>query len=173
MNERRRFLKVISAAAAASAVGAACGDDETFHDSDTANAGQGGAGGSGGSASSSTAGGNMPLPPVNAGNVAGIMEGELVAVPNTAIYLGRDAGGIYAMTSVCTHSSCDMLARGVVLVDRLRCTCHGSEYDYDGAVLMGPATIALRHYLVELEPDGTILVHKDETVDTSVRAPLP
>jgi cytochrome b6-f complex iron-sulfur subunit len=169
MNERRRFLKVISAAAAASAVGAACGDDGETLD-DTTASGQGGAGGSGGSASSSTAGGSMPPPPVNAGNVANIMEGELAAVPNTAMYLGRDAGGIYAMTSVCTHNSCDMLSRGVVLFDRLRCTCHGSEYDYDGAVLMGPATVALRHYLVQIEPDGTILVHKDETVDASVRA---
>lgn len=49
-----------------------------------------------------------------------------------------------ALTSVCTHSQCD---RNWSFANNLfTCTCHGSRFDRDGAVVTGPATQALRTY---------------------------
>ena len=39
-----------------------------------------------------------------AGNVAALVLGTLIAVPNAPAYVGRDADGVYAMTSTCTLS---------------------------------------------------------------------
>jgi len=49
-----------------------------------------------------------------------------------------------ALTSVCTHSQCD---RNWTFSNNLfTCTCHGSRFDRQGAVVTGPATQALRTY---------------------------
>ena len=48
-----------------------------------------------------------------------------------------------AFTSVCTHEQCDVngFSGG-----RIRCPCHGSEYDTGGRVVQGPATLPLAEY---------------------------
>jgi len=48
-----------------------------------------------------------------------------------------------AFTSVCTHEGCDVdnFSGG-----RIRCPCHGSQYDNNGAVVVGPAPSALRRF---------------------------
>ena len=49
-----------------------------------------------------------------------------------------------ALTSVCTHSQCD---RNWTYANNVfTCTCHGSRFDRNGAVVNGPATQALRTY---------------------------
>lgn len=49
-----------------------------------------------------------------------------------------------ALTSVCTHSQCD---RNWTFANNLfTCTCHGSRFDRNGAVVTGPATQPLRSY---------------------------
>lgn len=49
-----------------------------------------------------------------------------------------------ALTSVCTHSQCD---RNWTFANNVfTCTCHGSRFDREGAVVNGPATQPLRSY---------------------------
>src|SRR5579863_8330679 len=60
-----------------------------------------------------------PAPPVEvgsvgAGNVSGLPLGSLRVVASEPLCIGRDAGGIYAMTLTCTHAGCDMGVRGSV-----------------------------------------------------------
>tara|TARA_R110002020_G_scaffold321406_4_gene537268 strand:+ start:203 stop:697 length:495 start_codon:yes stop_codon:yes gene_type:complete len=65
-----------------------------------------------------------------------------------------NVGGVYsAMTSVCTHSTCD---RNWTFVNsKFTCTCHGSEFDTSGNVLQGPATQPLQSFSTAL--NGTTL----------------
>jgi Rieske Fe-S protein len=60
--------------------------------------------------------------------------------------VARDARGLYAYSAFCTHERCLLSepdARGVA-----ECVCHGSRFDGNGAVMNGPATTPLRHFLV-------------------------
>ena len=48
-----------------------------------------------------------------------------------------------AFTSVCTHEQCDVNGYSG---GRIRCPCHGSQYDARGRVVVGPATLPLTEY---------------------------
>jgi nitrite reductase/ring-hydroxylating ferredoxin subunit len=151
IESRRRFLKVISAGSAVlgvGAVGLGCGDDE---------------------------GDGTPISgDVSAGNISALPEGTLRAVSGSPVAIGRDAGGVYAMTTVCTHESCDMAVDGTVAATGLTCTCHGSKFDPNGGVTTGPATKPLDHYEVVIdEASGEITIHGDKTVSATARTVVP
>ncbi|MDQ0664205.1 glycine/D-amino acid oxidase-like deaminating enzyme/nitrite reductase/ring-hydroxylating ferredoxin subunit [Arthrobacter ulcerisalmonis] len=56
---------------------------------------------------------------------------------NTAYYRDQ-AGGVHAVSAVCTHLGCTVgFNRGERTWD---CPCHGSRFDVDGKVIQGPAT---------------------------------
>ena len=104
-----------------------------------------------------------PNGPIAAGNVANVPEGTLRAV--SGAILGRDAGGLYAMTSVCTHQGCSVRVSGTAL----SCPCHGSGFDANGAVTRGPAATGLRHFQVTLEADGSIAIDPTMPVAANIR----
>lgn len=82
-------------------------------------------------------------------------------------YLIADAGGIYAVSSICTHNGCSVL-----LEDNkgFGCPCHDSEYDLQGAVLQGPAKLPLKHFEVsEQTPHGPLVVDLSKAVAAHVR----
>lgn len=79
-------------------------------------------------------------------------------VAGRTVLIGRDAGGLFAMTSLCTHQQCDLGSFGVVGPAGIRCGCHGSEYDVVGNPTRGPAATPLRHYRLWLECDGHLRV---------------
>ncbi len=108
--------------------------------------------------------------PLNAGNVSSLAVGDLQGVSGSPVCIGRDSGGVYAMTTLCTHEQCDMQTDGRINSKGLYCACHGSKFDVNGAVTKGPATKALAHYEVAVACDGTITVDKSSKVDASTRA---
>jgi Rieske Fe-S protein len=126
----------------------------------------------GGSPSSSAA---APPPPTGALTTTDTKAG-LLATPNGTtrdyrnlgyFFLIKDAGGIYAMTAICTHQGCTVdLPVGTTLT----CPCHGSQYDLSGGNLVGPAVNPLVHYAVtEATPGGVLVVNKDQVVAASAR----
>lgn len=106
---------------------------------------------------------------IPAGNKSAIGLNTLAAVPGNAVAIGRDSGGIYAMTLVCTHQGCDIATQGSVSFTRLHCNCHGSEYNGQGTVLIGPATRALDHLLVTDDGTGALTIHGQQVVSASTR----
>lgn len=60
-----------------------------------------------------------------------------------------------ALWRVCTHGACEVYWEDSVLV----CPCHGSEFDLDGTVLIGPATEALRAFPVTAQ-DGVLWIYR-------------
>src|ERR1041384_775976 len=65
---------------------------------------------------------------VDAGNVADLDVGTVKAVEGEGVLIGRDDGGVYAMTATCTHLGCDLSGPdGTIDPDgEIHCGCHGS-----------------------------------------------
>ena len=194
MNERRVFLKVLGAGALASA----CNTEETAPATSSSDASTGSeattsTGGVGGSASSSngstantsstasgvggggagggggSGGGGLPENYAIVGKVSDIMLG-LLKQAGQGLLLGRDAGGVYAMSALCTHNFCDMNPNGQVSPSGVRCTCHNSKFDNNGAVTQGPAIKALDHFDCAIDADGNVGVDKAKVVAVEFRA---
>ncbi|MGZ3416893.1 MAG: Rieske (2Fe-2S) protein [Polyangiales bacterium] len=111
--------------------------------------------------------------PVAGGNLKDVPIGTLRAVLDEPVILGRDAGGLYAMSAICTHQQCDITRDGTIRPTGITCVCHGSRFDVNGAVKVGPAASPLDHYQVDLAADGTITIQASHLVSPSTRTPAP
>jgi len=116
-----------------------------------------------------------PPPPANGSQTTTDTKTALLATPdgtardyrNLGFLLLKDATGIHAMTTVCTHLGCTV---GVPVGTHITCPCHGSQYDLQGGNLIGPATLPLVHYSVaEPSPGAFLVVDKAQTVSASTR----
>lgn len=106
---------------------------------------------------------------VSAGSVSELSVGTVKAIPNAPAYIARDASGLYAMTSTCTHAGCDMIASGSISNQGIVCNCHGSVFDKDGNPKSGPAQSALEHFAVSVDASGNITVHGGTSVSQAER----
>jgi len=95
------------------------------------------------------------------GNSSEIKEGQVKIIEvNTAknqypsFSFSRLGGKIYAVSIICTHSGCKVVAEKTELI----CNCHMSYFSpYDGAAQSGPARLPLTRYEVT-ERDGKIYI---------------
>jgi nitrite reductase/ring-hydroxylating ferredoxin subunit len=65
--------------------------------------------------------------------------GEAFIPPGRAVAVFRDDGGVYAVSTICTHLGCVVKANA----EGFECPCHGSRFSADGEVTRGPAPRAL------------------------------
>jgi nitrite reductase/ring-hydroxylating ferredoxin subunit len=117
-------------------------------------------------------GGTVTAGPIEVGNVSTVTVGSLKAVPNELVFIGRDSGGLYAMSSICTHQGCILPAPLTSAAQQMTCGCHGSQFDRNGTVLTGPAQTSLQHYEVDLAANGTITIQGDKPVSSGARTPV-
>jgi len=110
-----------------------------------------------------------PFGVVSAGNASALAVGDVKAVPGSPVAIARDAQGIYAMTLICTHESCDMSQNGSVTSSGIACDCHGSRFDPNGAVVLGPAQSPLQHYQVTADASGNLTIDGNIPVAASTR----
>ena len=108
-------------------------------------------------------GASSPSGPIAAGNVKDLPSGTFRVMGEVVV--AHDAGGIYAMSAICTHAGCPTRPSG----SGLFCPCHGSVFDPNGNVTRGPARAPLPHFKVELGSDGTITVQASEIVAPDTR----
>jgi cytochrome b6-f complex iron-sulfur subunit len=71
-----------------------------------------------------------------------------------AMIYNRD-GEIIAHSLVCTHLGCTVAESA----NGFDCPCHGSRFDADGNVLVGPAQKPLKTLRVEVLENGTLKLH--------------
>jgi Rieske Fe-S protein len=107
---------------------------------------------------------------IPAGNASSVAPGTLTPVDGSAVAIGRDGGGIYAMSLVCTHQGCDIASSGgIVSFSIVHCGCHGSEFDNQGRVILGPASRPLPHLLVTADGANQLTIHGDTVVPATDR----
>jgi len=172
MNDRRRFLKVITASATLSALGSACADDESGPIDGSGGSGSSGSGAGSSTSTSGSGGSATTTPGTRAGHSDGVSEDNVKFVQGEELLVGKDADGVYAMTSICTHRQCDLVQEGSIGGGRIRCFCHDSEFDYNGRAVVDPATGQLQHYAVILSGTGVMYVQLDEPVSPDTRTPV-
>lgn len=83
-------------------------------------------------------------------------------------YLVRDSAGIYAFNASCLHQG----GRLNTTQTGFGCPCHGSQYDLNGTVTVGPAPVGsiLQHYEVsESAPGGVLLIDPSKPVSATTR----
>jgi cytochrome b6-f complex iron-sulfur subunit len=86
------------------------------------------------------------------------------------VYVGRDARGLFAINATCTHLGCTVKHVGVGLVPaQFECPCHGSQFDAEGRVLIGPATRSLERVRLTLANDGRVVVDRAALVNEDFR----
>ena len=81
---------------------------------------------------------------------ASLAEGEAFVPPGRAVAVFRDAEGVYAISTVCTHLGCIVKPSP----NGFECPCHGSAFALDGTVTKGPAPQSLPWLKVSGSGDG-------------------
>ena len=109
-------------------------------------------------------------PIVVAGPPEAFPKGKLTPLPREPVLIGRDDGGLFAISAICTHLGCTVLEGD----EGLACPCHGSRFSADGANLSGPAPRPLPHLALTLNDEGLIEVDLSQAVADHFRLrPLP
>lgn len=73
--------------------------------------------------------------------------------PYYPVLINRGSGNqFYALKTQCTHMGC------VVPTFGNPCPCHGSVYNIDGTVFLGPATLPLTQYPITFDGNDTLTV---------------
>jgi Rieske Fe-S protein len=97
-------------------------------------------------------------------------------LPGKSVLIGRDAGGLYALTSICTHKQCNLDSTGLGAIITtggqsvgIQCACHGSRFDNTGAVTHGPATKPLQAFALSLGCDAYLYVDTGTVVPSTTR----
>jgi cytochrome b6-f complex iron-sulfur subunit len=85
--------------------------------------------------------------------------GEAFVPPGRAVAVFRDDGGVYAVSTICTHLGCVVKPNP----DGFECPCHGSRFALDGTVTRGPAPRALAWLKINMS-GGAITVDEGVTV---------
>jgi len=91
-------------------------------------------------------------------------------VPEHRLWVLSDAGGLYAISAVCTHLGCIVHAQGD---EGYFCPCHGSRFDRDGRPTAGPAPGPLHYLTLSLSADGQLVVDKQQQSASDNRLQLP
>lgn len=91
---------------------------------------------------------------------------------SATMIIGRDGDGLFAMTGLCTHARCPLVARGTGDAEYWYCDCHGARFGFNGESQRRVAPRPLTHYAVNV-CDGRVLVDRATPVDPSVRKSVP
>jgi Rieske Fe-S protein len=95
-----------------------------------------------------------------------LQEGQARWVESLQVFICRDAGGYFAMSSSCTHVGAQV---GFVdMTAGFKCPLHFSTFTFEGHVTTGPATVDLPHYELCTTDSGLLIVDvtKQVTADT-------
>lgn len=98
-----------------------------------------------------------------AGNPADYTEGTVHFNKEQRAFVIGAAGGVFALSAVCTHLGC--ITRYVSDEGAIACPCHGSKFDLEGNVTHGPAPHPLPWLDVQVDDKGELVV------DTAITIP--
>jgi cytochrome b6-f complex iron-sulfur subunit len=90
----------------------------------------------------------------------GLAPNQPFVPPGRPIAMFRDAEGVYAVSTVCTHLGCIVK----VEANGFDCPCHGSRFALDGTVVKGPAPKPLPWLAVSALSGDTFIVDESATI---------
>jgi Rieske Fe-S protein len=105
------------------------------------------------------------------GPPSAVAVGQAVFFQVAHVFLCRDALGVYALSSRCTHAGCDVSFQSTV--PDFFCPCHCSQFGFDGSLQAGPAPVGLFHLAMCLDQNGNVVVDTRSSVPPNTRLPEP
>jgi Rieske Fe-S protein len=93
-----------------------------------------------------------------------LAEGEAFVPPGRNVAVFRDAEGVFAISTVCTHLGCIVKTSA----NGFDCPCHGSGFKKDGTVVKGPAPKPLP-WLKVAKSGGGFTVDEETKVKTGTK----
>lgn len=93
-----------------------------------------------------------------------LADGEPFVPPGRSMAVFRQAGQIYAISTVCTHLGCIVKPSAAGFA----CPCHGSEFEADGTVRKGPAPRPLDWLQVTVS-GGAVIVDEGAPVKSGTK----
>jgi cytochrome b6-f complex iron-sulfur subunit len=90
--------------------------------------------------------------------------GQPFVPPGRAVAIFRDAQGVHAVSTICTHLGCVVKPA----VEGFECPCHGSRFAADGSVTKGPAPRALPWLKVSIS-GGMVTIDEGATVSSGTK----
>jgi Rieske Fe-S protein len=93
---------------------------------------------------------------------ASLASGQAYLPAGRAVALYKEADGVYAISTICTHLGCIVKATAT----GFDCPCHGSKFAKDGAVVKGPAPKELAWFEVKHLGGDNFMVDEGRTVLT-------
>lgn len=124
--------------------------------------------------------GDDPSAPFSGGRVTDHPVGVWKLYGGPRFIVGRDAGGFFAFSAVCTHQSATLDFReptacagsagctSASTTGLTECPLHFSRFDQNGGLIRGPATRALAHFQVTIT-SGEITVNPSASVAADAR----
>jgi cytochrome b6-f complex iron-sulfur subunit len=91
--------------------------------------------------------------------------GEPFVPPGRSVAVFRDANGVFALSTICTHLGCIVKKE----VEGFSCPCHGSRFGGDGAVEKGPAPKALAWLAISKNAGGGYIIDESKTVPAGTK----
>jgi Rieske Fe-S protein len=91
--------------------------------------------------------------------------GDAFVPPGRSVAVFRDAGGVFAVSTVCTHLGCIVKKAST----GFECPCHGSRFALDGSVTKGPAPKALAWLAVTKIAGGALIIDESKTVPAGTK----
>jgi len=91
--------------------------------------------------------------------------GDAFVPPGRSVAVFRDAGGVFAVSTICTHLGCIVKKEGA----GFSCPCHGSKFALDGSVTKGPAPKPLAWLAVSKIAGGAVIVDESKTVPAGTK----
>jgi Rieske Fe-S protein len=79
--------------------------------------------------------------------------GQAFVPPGRSVALFRDAEGVHAISTICTHLGCVVKSTA----EGFECPCHGSRFAADGTVTKGPAPLPLAWRKVTARGDAWVV----------------
>lgn len=76
------------------------------------------------------------------------------------VWIVREAGGMYALSVICTHLGC--IPNWLGGEQKFKCPCHGSGFYKTGINFEGPAPRPLERVKIALADDGQIFIDKSK-----------
>lgn len=104
------------------------------------------------------------------GTIPGLPEGGTLSSAEAEVFVGRDAGGLFAFSQICTHVECVVNPPNALGI--IECPCHFSHYNRFGEIQPGSlGRRDLTHYVVTVQ-NGRIIVDTTQTTTTEARTPV-
>lgn len=94
--------------------------------------------------------------------------GEPLVPEGRAVAVYKDAEGVHAISTICTHLGCIVKPTP----EGFDCPCHGSKFAKDGSVVRGPAPKALPWLSVKSVGGGAVMVDEGKVVPRGTKEAL-